>query len=193
MASGTTHSRSQVPCHSGFSLVELLVVVSIVSILAALAVPSVSTALARSKLRSAGEQLRSDINLARSEAVKRNVSMRMSFNVNGVNWCYGIKANAGCDCTITDSTDSSFCFIDSTGGGTPLSSVVSSSAYPDIVMETSPFGGSLSFSPIRPALDAGSATLTSSTAGGSIRVLASSMGRVRFCSPSASLSGYPAC
>lgn len=57
---------------SGFTLVELMVVVAIAAILAALAVPSFRSFINSTRQSSAVMQLVSDLNLGRSEAIKRN-------------------------------------------------------------------------------------------------------------------------
>lgn len=56
---------------AGFTLVELLVVLAIVAILAGLAMPGFGRTLERYRLRSAEEDLRSAIHVARSEALRR--------------------------------------------------------------------------------------------------------------------------
>lgn len=179
---------------TGVSLVEVIVVVSVIGILASLAFPSFLQMFARSRLKATAEQVRADLNLARSEALKRNQTIIMSFTVNSdSSWCYGLKATIACDCTVTDTSASNFCQLDRDAGGAGIPTAVSSTSYPGITFSGSPFGGSLSFSPVRPSLTASSATLASTNVSGTIRVVASGLGRVRFCSPSGGFGGYPTC
>ena len=56
---------------SGFTAIELMVVVSIVAILAALAAPSFTPLIERWRVRQAAENLTSSLYFARSEAIKR--------------------------------------------------------------------------------------------------------------------------
>ena len=186
---------SSTKSQSGVSMVEVLVVLAVVGILASIALPSYSKQFARSRLRATAEQIRSDVNLARSESLKRNVPIVMSFTVNAdSSWCYGLTLLANCSCTVTDVANASYCFLDRDASNAVISSTVSSTNYRDITLPSTPFGdGNITFQPVRPVLESTSVTLASAKADASMRVIASGLGRVRFCSPNASLSGYPSC
>ena len=56
----------------GFTLVEMLMVTSILTFLTILALPSLTAVVANNRLRAAGTDLMSSVLLARSEAIKRN-------------------------------------------------------------------------------------------------------------------------
>ena len=57
----------------GFSLIELLIVIAMISILLLLAVPTQNSFFDKSKAKMMSEQLRLSINFARNEAIVRNV------------------------------------------------------------------------------------------------------------------------
>lgn len=58
----------------GFTLIELMVTMSIAAILLTVAVPSFQTTIANNRLATQTNNLVTDINIARSEAVKRGIS-----------------------------------------------------------------------------------------------------------------------
>lgn len=94
---------------SGFTLIELIITILVMTILLGIGVPSYLQFKEDNVLLGAAQSLYSDIQLARSEAVKRDantVSVRF-FDVNDVNkaWCYRITDNSACD-RCSDTADS---------------------------------------------------------------------------------------
>lgn len=81
----------------GFTLLELLITVSIIAILMALAVPSITSTMRKNRVKAATEELYSQIKWARSEAIKRRADVFVAFKT-GSNWCYGISLTAACNC-----------------------------------------------------------------------------------------------
>lgn len=71
-----TNASDSLPAR-GFTLVKLLVTISIVAVLAGLAMPSFSNLVASQRVRSAGTDLHTALTKARSEALKRNASVRL--------------------------------------------------------------------------------------------------------------------
>ena len=61
----------------GFTLVELMIVLAVVSLLLGLGVPGFQRLLEATRIRTQVQQLMSDIVLTRSEAIKRNVQVVM--------------------------------------------------------------------------------------------------------------------
>jgi type IV fimbrial biogenesis protein FimT len=59
----------------GLTMIELMVVIAIAAILLGIAAPSLSALVNKTQLNSAASLLASDLNLARSEAVKRNARL----------------------------------------------------------------------------------------------------------------------
>jgi type IV fimbrial biogenesis protein FimU len=75
----------------GFTLVELLITVSLVGILAAIAVPSFNTAIKNSKADSEVSDLQRALNYARLEAINRGVSTQLRPGTDGAGWNTDLK------------------------------------------------------------------------------------------------------
>lgn len=84
--------------HQGITLIELLTILTITVILTTLAVPSFITTIKRHRIIGNVENLYAALQYARSEAIKRNTTVYVSF-VTGDNWCYGINTGSACTCT----------------------------------------------------------------------------------------------
>ena len=81
--------------NKGFSLVELLVVMSIVAIISVIAAPQYGTFVARNKVREATTDLFQNMRLARSMAIKENRPYLITFNEGGGNnYRIGFDGNA---------------------------------------------------------------------------------------------------
>lgn len=88
----------------GFTLVELLIAISVVAILLSLGVPGFRNFILMQRLKSINAQLVTDLHLARSEAAARNEWVRIAFNGDATLTCYTIYASGSladqsrCDC-----------------------------------------------------------------------------------------------
>ncbi|MBK5965684.1 type IV pilin [Thiocystis minor] len=169
---GVTDSR-------GFTLLELLVVVSVLAVLMLIAVPSMQAMLTRNHLKAAAQSIAEDLQWTRSEAIKRNRTLRVAFDVQP--WCYGIgeDATANCDCRLAPEEEGA-CSLKRRSGVD----------FPDIGLSAT-FAGT-SFDPRRATANNGTLTLTARN-GSSLKIVLSRLGRVRICSPSGALAGYASC
>ena len=84
---------------SGFTLIEALIILAVIGILTALAVPSFSLLIERKNLEGAAEKMFADFQYAKSEALKRDAQVFISFDPDPGNACYGLALDPGCDCT----------------------------------------------------------------------------------------------
>ena len=92
----------------GFSLVELMVGIAVFSILVALAVPNFSIWIVNAKIRTTAESIQTGLQLARTEAVRRNTTIRFQLvnstddscdlSTNGPHWVVISTDNAKRKC-----------------------------------------------------------------------------------------------
>jgi len=155
-----------------------MALVVILSILAAMAIPALTGAIERSRLKAAAEAIASDLDLARLDTAKRNVNLAVSF-ANGSDWCYGVDT-ASCDCNTADDCAEKSVSASDIGTGVTMGEVA--------------FGANTftSFNRIRGTATAGRVNLRSDS-GSELRVVVSGRGRIRICSPTNDVPGYPSC
>jgi type IV fimbrial biogenesis protein FimT len=170
----------------GFTLIELIIAVAIAAILLTLAAPSFRGFLAKKRLEGVATELSTDLQYARSVAVARNTTVRLTFisatcyaihevalAVDTATWCSAPPANSALLKSVQLQAGSS-----ATLSGAP--------AY-------------VEFDPVR-----GTAVTDTANADASIDVVSSMgswqmrntvtlLGKVNLCSPSASVRGFPSC
>lgn len=97
--------RSQTSRPSGFTLVELMVTVAVLAILLAIATPSFTSIINGNRLASGANEIVGSLQLARSEAVKRNRSVALCRSTDGAT-CVGAAGGAWEGwITVVDATD----------------------------------------------------------------------------------------
>ena len=84
-ANGTSHGSSFVARH-GFSVIELLIVIAVLTMVAAFVLPELRHPLDRSRLRSGAVDVQSAWGKARSFAIREGVSMTFRCRLGGRHW-----------------------------------------------------------------------------------------------------------
>ncbi len=88
----------------GFTLIELMITIALLSVLLVIAVPSFNEFRQRAALRGAADQVATFWGDARFEALRRNQFVKVGFRTSGANFCLGAATttNQGddttCDC-----------------------------------------------------------------------------------------------
>jgi Tfp pilus assembly protein FimT len=167
-----------------FSLVELLVAVTVTGVLIATATPVFSTLVQTQKLKAMASTVSIDLKIAKSEAIKRASPIRITFNTTpSGDWCYGWKINTPCDCFVANS-----CVV----GGVEMRK--SHLDFPNIRLEPklSAPGNRLVFESTRLFLASTYGHIRVKSAEKEIRIIASRVGRIRTCSPAGAthVAGY---
>lgn len=174
---------------TGFTLVEAMIVIAIMGILAAVAFPSYQSMVERNRLKQVAESLKSDMQWARTEAIKRSINVIVSRKPgNNGGWCYGLTqktpdTKTSCDCTVTDSSANNYCEIKRILG----------SSFNNAVNMTDSVTNNSTFDFRRGTIGADNVEFT--TAHYQARIVFSDTGRVTTCTPSGAngIIGYPAC
>lgn len=86
----------------GVSLLEFVVILVIIVILTTIAIPTFTSFYKTHRLKATTEALFEALQYARSEAIKRNTNVYLSFTT-GDSWCYGVNAGSTCNCATAGS------------------------------------------------------------------------------------------
>ncbi|MHB1948171.1 MAG: GspH/FimT family protein [Gammaproteobacteria bacterium] len=161
----------------GITLTEMLIAILIIVIITLISIPSITNLLNNHRLDATAETLYYNLQYARTEALKRNALVYVSFTT-GDNWCYGLNAGASCDCT--------------TAGSCGLGAVAPTSSG-QITLTQSGYGsGYISFEGSHGAAN-NNGSLTMTLTGGSslITLTIGKLGDIQMCSTD--ISGYNPC
>ncbi|OOZ41334.1 hypothetical protein BOW53_04250 [Solemya pervernicosa gill symbiont] len=182
----------------GFTLIELMITLVVISIIAAFAVPSLGDFVTKRKLVGAAEEVYSQLQLARSLAIKRNQTIYVNFAEDGSStWNFGIGDYSGCTPATTSPTGTTPCAIYELPGDATSTRILhrtSSSNFDNVSMVVSGFGSDeTNFEPQRGTADNGNVLMTNDA--GQLKVVVSTIGRILICSPAGStyISGYTEC
>ena len=163
---------------TGLSLLELLITLSIVAILAGIGVPRYTRLFQQNQLLALTQQLIESLRMTKQMAISRNQAYYLSLpsSPGSPLYCWSISPIANCNCTDS-----------------PVS------CQPDIVVVSADLQridsqsnrSQLTFSPLLGSSNGGSYTLTYGHA--SVKVIVSTLGRVRACMQSGESSAYANC
>jgi prepilin-type N-terminal cleavage/methylation domain-containing protein len=89
----------------GFTLIELLIAIVVVAVVLTIVAPSFHDFIVTQRLKAVNQQLVTDLQLARTEAVGRNARLRVAFGGDAGVTCYTLYTTTNgnatrCDCTL---------------------------------------------------------------------------------------------
>jgi type IV fimbrial biogenesis protein FimT len=168
----------------GFSMIEHVVALSVISTVLGAVAPAFDQARDRQSLRGAASQLRTEIQWARSTAVARNERVRFTFQTGVSSSCYVVHTGNPGQCTC-EGTEVAVC----SGDAKALRTVVMG---PDS-RTSARANSSFAFDPHLGTVTPTATIELRSRRNETVRLVVNIMGRVRACTTTADLDGYPAC
>lgn len=90
---GYNHSQMTIQTQTGFTIIELMIVVAIAAILALLAMPSMQDTVLNQRVRKSVSDMHLSLLFARSEAIKRNATINIVRG--GATWADGWTVQSG--------------------------------------------------------------------------------------------------
>jgi len=167
----------------GLSLLELLIVISIVAIVVMLGAPSVTEMQRQYKLKGAVEVSYFALQLARSGAISASTDTTVQF-VEGENWCIGTSAGGLCDCNVLNS-----CTVNG------VEQLVKAADFSQITMQDLAFGANDAavFDGVRGLAEGNAGSVVLTDGNNEARLVLSNLGRVRICMQQGQLGAYDPC
>jgi prepilin-type N-terminal cleavage/methylation domain-containing protein len=188
---------------SGFTVVELLIAVTVAAIILALAMPSYQDVINKRAVTNSAERAATMLALARSESVKRNLPITVKVDTAGNSFCLGLTSAADCNC-FAAAGETNYCEV--VDGGASSSVRMGAESLENVELPpvltsagTAKTSVRLTFDPVRGILDtandtAGEILFTSANDRFAVRTDVVLAGRVETCTPAAKkVPGFKAC
>lgn len=167
---------------AGFTVVELMVVLTVMAVLAAIAAPSFLESIARGRLKSVAETALGQLYAAKAESLRTGKPVHFSVQP-GAAGCYGFNVGAPCACDAAAATQCGL--YRSEFAASPSVSLAS----------TSVPGGQGMVEPVRGTVQGAGALTFRNTRGQELSVGMTRVGRPYICTPAGvgQVTGYGAC
>lgn len=169
----------------GLTLIELCATCAVAAVLVGTAIPSYQSLITRKALEGRSTELAADLQFARTEAVSRNVGVRVSFRSDSSGTCYTVHTGATSACSCAGSAPATC-----SAGAVAIKSVHLPATGPVRLQANV---GSMLFDPLRGTVTPTGTIRLIDRQGRAIHQVVNVMGRVRACSPGAQVPGLRAC
>ena len=180
-----SHAHANAHAQLGFTLIEACIVMVIVAILATTAAPGMQDLIDSRRLDGSAAQLATDVQFLRTEAVARNLPVRMTFQATADGSCYVLHTGNSVQCTC--------------GAAGPATCIGNAIQIKTVRMPSTdrvslqPNVSSLLADPLHGTVTPTGTLRVVGTGSRAIHHVVNIMGRVRSCSPLAAVPGYRAC
>jgi type IV fimbrial biogenesis protein FimT len=169
----------------GFTWIETTVVMTIIGVVTTQAAPAMSGLIDSRRLEGAAVQFATDVQYARTEAIARNLPVRLSLRNAATGTCYVLHTGTSAQCSCTGA-EPAIC----TGDAREIKTVFHPSTQGITIAANA---ASVAFDPLH-----GTSTPTATVRilgrqGRAIHHVINVMGRVRSCTPSGGVVGYVSC
>ena len=179
------HSSPSSRSQRGITLVESMIVVAVSAVVLGTAAPSFRQMSARHQVEGPATELASNLLFARSEAISRNESVRVTFQTPAAGACYVVHTGDADDCVCSGSGPA-LC----SNGAREIKTVLLPASRPVTVQSNV---GSMLFHPVRGTITPAGTVKVLGASGYAIHHVVNLMGRVRSCAPAANMPGYKPC
>lgn len=182
-----THARSSFESRRqhGVSLVEAMLVLVVIALAIGAGMPNVESLRQRAELLGVAAQIETDVHFARSEAVARNRTLRLTLKESQGGTCYLVHAGPvpNCDCGQVQQ-----------GTCAEAGEVHRAVAFPDSSrVQVRANARSMTFDPVKGTVTPTATIRAESRDGHALNQVVGLLGRVRTCSPQASMPGVVSC
>ncbi|MFT3956188.1 MAG: GspH/FimT family protein [Piscinibacter sp.] len=172
------------PTHQrGITLVEAAAVIAIVAVTASAAAPGLQRLIERYRLEAAATRFAADLQLARNESIARNRVVRLSWHAASA--CYLLHTGPADACSC-DAAGAAQC----APGQMPIRAMAWDGGMRVSLQSNT---ASIAFDPLHGTVTPTATWRISAADGRAIHHVVNVMGRVRSCSPLATVPGYRAC
>ncbi|HEX7060837.1 MAG TPA: GspH/FimT family pseudopilin [Woeseiaceae bacterium] len=175
----------------GFTLLELLTTIAVLAVVLGIAVPSMRSGAEKRRAIAAAEEIYSEIQLARSEAISRSQPIYMNI-AEGADWAIGISNDAACDPSDNDPA----CALPDVTNSNPITHRFTFADHSDVSIATST--GQITFQSQRGTATSATIDVTSTgDIGYVMSVVVGPLGQISICSsdadPGKHVPGYDPC